>query len=141
MREQFIQLEIIRVRGLFNATKHAPGFITRQHLATWYGDMLVAQDCKCHYCESSIFDIRRLIEAGLLATRAVRGNGVRGPVLEIDKKTNGLGYTPGNCVLACYYCNNDKSYTMNADEYKEYYGPGRHRHFQHLIAQLDNQEQ
>ena len=135
MNEQYINLQVIRVLGRYNA-KYSPGFASRQALSTWYGSQLDHQDCKCHYCETSIFDINRLIDAGLLATRATRGEGVRGRVLEIDKKINELGYQPENCVLACYYCNNDKSYIFTADDYKEFYGPGRNRHFKHLIVQV-----
>ena len=136
MREQFINQEIQRILGRFNRAKHAPGFESKSDLSNWYGNQLRQQDCECYYCETSILDIRRLINAGILATRAVGGNGSRGPVLEIDKKLNQLGYTPENCVLACYYCNNDKSYIFGAKDYKNFYGPARHEHFRHLITQL-----
>ena len=136
MREQYINQEILRVLGRYNSAKHHPGFANAHDLSTWYGNQLRQQDCKCYYCETSILDIKRLINAELLATRAVGGGGRRGPVLEIDKKVNQLGYNQENCVLACYYCNNDKSYIFGTDDYKRFYGPARHEHFRHLIAQL-----
>lgn len=136
MKQHYINTEIIRILSRYDRSKHNPGFANKHALSTWYGNQLNKQDCKCHYCETSIFDINRLIDVGLLATRAVRGEGVRGRVLEIDKKINELGYQPENCVLACYYCNNDKSYIFTANDYKEFYGPARHLHFNYLIAQL-----
>ena len=137
MNEQYINQEVIRILGRYNSAKHFPGFQSKHHLSAWYGAQLRLQECKCHYCETSILDIKRLIQRGLLATRAVGGGGARGPVLEIDKKSNHLGYTEDNCVLACYYCNNDKSYIFDTDDYKRFYGPARHEHFAHLIAQLN----
>jgi len=44
---------------------------------------------------------------------------------EVDKKINDLVYSKENCVLACYYCNNDKSYTVNDEVYKPFLGPAR----------------
>ena len=136
MKQTYVNNEIIRISSRYDRAKHAPSFENRRELSTWYGQQLDHQDCKCHYCETSIFDINRLIDAGLLATRAVRGEGVRGRVLEIDKEINELGYSPENCVLACYYCNNDKSYIFSSEDYKRFYGPGRKAHFSHLMGQL-----
>ncbi len=99
---------------------------------------MIIQEHKCFYCETSIFDIRRLIDNEMLLTRKVR-YGVRGPILEIDRKDNPLGYNLANCVLSCYYCNNDKSYTLNSEEYKAFFGPNRNAYFRYLITQLDSE--
>jgi hypothetical protein len=78
-----------------------------------------------------------LIDEGLLKTRAVKGEGRRGPVLEIDK--NDDVYVPENCVLSCYYCNNDKSYTSSKNDYKENFGANRKKYFDNLIKLLKNE--
>jgi Pyruvate/2-oxoacid:ferredoxin oxidoreductase delta subunit len=111
--------------------KHA-SFGGRNKLADWYVAKLKEQDCKCYYCETSIHSIKELIELGKLKPRMVRGGGKRGPVLEIDKQ--GEGYSSDNCVLCCYYCNNDKSYTSNKEDYKRHFGENRRKYFEMLIT-------
>ena len=98
----------------------------------WYKNQLQTQDFRCHYCETSIFDINRLIDAGKLKTRKT-GYGVRGRTLEIDKKENDLGYIEMNCVLSCYYCNNDKSYIFDDETYKQFFGPAKRKYFESLL--------
>jgi hypothetical protein len=44
---------------------------------------------------------------------------------EIDRKDPFEVYNEGNCVLSCYYCNNDKSNTFDYEIYKETFGPVR----------------
>lgn len=122
-----------RIEKLFNNAKHS-NFENKKGLADWYVGQLEEYGCKCYYCETSIHDINKLIEAKLLKTRAVRGNGKRGTVLEIDKSNN--TYSKDTCVLACYYCNNDKSYTLDNEEYKKYFGKNRKKYFQILLKQL-----
>ena len=82
-------------------------FGNSQALAAWYEPQLMRQNYCCYYCETSVGTLQRLIENGLLKTRATRGGGHRGSHLEIDKQ--GSVYSPETCVLACYYCNNDRS--------------------------------
>jgi hypothetical protein len=129
-QDEFILSEKIRVAKLYS-TKHREGFSTREEFTSWYIAQLEAQHHKCYYCETSIHDIRKLIELGKLKPRAT-GYGLRGVVFEIDRKVNDK-YTKENCVLSCYYCNNDKSYTLNADVYKKFFGQSRHDFFQYLL--------
>lgn len=131
LQEQFISQEMRRVTKLFGI-KHRVGFATKEIFATWYISQLQKQDFKCYYCETSIFDIRKLISQNKLLTRKT-GYGVRGPILEIDKMINENGYSPANCVLSCYYCNNDKSYTLNSVDYKKFFGTARKSFFGHLL--------
>ena len=114
-------------------SKHAT-FNGRGNFASWYVKKLKEQNCACYYCKTSIHDINLLIAAGKLKTRKVRGEGKRGPVLEIDKQ--GETYDEKDCVLACYYCNNDKSYTTNGDDYGKYFGANRKRYFDELLKQI-----
>jgi hypothetical protein len=126
----FSTLEHERALNLFS-TKHRVGFTSKTVFASWFTLRLQQQDFCCYYCETSILDIRSLISQGLLKTRAT-GYGQRGPVLEIDKKENHLGYNQDNCVLSCYYCNNDKSYTLDSAAYKQYFGPNRKLFFEYF---------
>jgi len=130
--ENYFEEQRKRVKKLY-VQKHV-GFGGAVAMADWYVARLKKQECRCYYCETSIDDINRLIAATLLKTRSVRGDGKRGPVLEIDKQEN--GYCIEECVLACYYCNNDKSYTCSKEDYKKYFGPTRKQYFNSLMKQL-----
>ncbi|WP_281298844.1 hypothetical protein [Flavobacterium limnophilum] len=131
--EFYIQEQHRRVEKIYNKKKHS-NFINKKGLADWYTTELRKNDCKCYYCETSIFDIIKLINLYKVKTRAVKGNGVRGPVLEIDKNDN--IYSKETCVLACYYCNNDKSYTLDKEEYKQHFGENRKRFFDKLLQEV-----
>lgn len=133
--QEYINIEYARAKkNLYKSDRKTFG--SAEKLATWFVQKLRHQNFKCFYCETSIFDIIKLIDAGLLKTRAVRGEGRRGPVLEIDK--NDDTYIPENCVLSCYYCNNDKSYTSSKEDYKEYFGSNRHKYLKTLLDKLQN---
>lgn len=127
--EKYIEEERKRVKRLYNRSKHK-GFSSGDDLADWYVEQLRKYKCRCYFCEVSIHDINRLIDSGRLKTRKT-GYGLRGPVLEIDK--NDDTYTRELCVLACYYCNNDKSYTTTAEDYKKYFGHNRKKYFDLLL--------
>ena len=121
-----------RVMKLYQA-KHK-SFGSGHGLATWYDAKMKEQNNCCYYCSTPIELIQRLIAAKLLATRKTGGGGYRGGHLEIDKQ--GSDYSPETCVLACYYCNNDKSYIFSQADYKTFMGPAKHAYFQHLARQL-----
>jgi hypothetical protein len=134
-QEEYIKQEYARAKkNLYKSERKAFG--SADKLAAWFIEELKSQKFRCFYCETSIFDINKLIDAGLLKTRAVRGKGRRGPVLEIDK--NDDTYIPENCVLSCYYCNNDKSYTSSKEDYKDYFGKNRHQYFKTLLEKANN---
>ncbi len=124
-----------RVEKLFS-TKHRKGdFANKTDFADWFLESLKKNESKCYYCETSINDIRKLIAGGFLKTRKT-GHGERGPVLEIDKRDNKKGYSKLNCELACYYCNNDKSYTLDSKDYKEHFGSAREKYFKYLLKNI-----
>ena len=123
--------EYARSKNLF-ASKHKEGFQNVNNFSEWYKNQLKAQDFCCYYCSTSIFDIQKLITDQKLKTRKT-GYGTRGRNLEIDKKVNDRGYTTDNCVLACYYCNNDKSYIFDDEFYKMHFGPARKAYFDLLL--------
>ncbi|MCO5241414.1 MAG: hypothetical protein M9904_15295 [Chitinophagaceae bacterium] len=136
--KEYIKQEFERVKkNLYKAERKAFG--SADKLAVWFVEQLESQKFACFYCETSIFDINQLIDAGLLKTRAVKGKGRRGPVLEIDK--NDDTYVPENCVLSCYYCNNDKSYISSKEDYKGYFGKNRQQYFRTLLDKLNKASQ
>lgn len=45
--------------------------------------------------------------------------GRRGKNFEVDRKDNSRQYSPDNCVLACYPCNNAKSDVFSYQEFLE----------------------
>jgi len=130
--EEYFETQRIRVKKLYSK-KHT-AFESAGTLADWFVDELKANACKCYYCETSVHDINKLIDHNLLRERKI-GYGYRGRVLEIDK--NDETYVPANCVLACYYCNNDKSYTCSKKDYKNYFGPNRKIYFDTLLKKLN----
>lgn len=128
-------LEEQRKRVKKNYNKKYLGFGSSDDFANWYVEQLKINDCKCFYCDTSIHDIAKLIDQGKLRKRKIR-YGSRGNVLEIDK--NNDSYSQENCVLACYYCNNDKSYIFEKNDYKNHFGSNRKLYFEKLLAQLNN---
>jgi len=77
----------------------------------WYDAQLKKQDGSCHYCQLPG------------NTKKYYGKwfrkGRRGQNLEVDRKDNGRPYSPENCVLACYPCNNAKSDVFSYGEFRK----------------------
>jgi hypothetical protein len=74
--------------------------------------LLEAQECA--YCNISINEI-----FGLGESQKLHKKNYRGWTLEIDRKDSNLEYTPDNCVMACYWCNNAKTDEFTFDEFKK----------------------
>ncbi|MGE0632467.1 MAG: hypothetical protein AB7O96_08675 [Pseudobdellovibrionaceae bacterium] len=124
-------------KSVYKHEKHEQGFNDSDALATWWIEQLKIQKGCCNYCDTSIKLIRDLIDNDLLAGRPVKGDAIRGCNLELERKDHKFGYTPENCVLICYYCNNDKSNVYPWDEYKKYLAPAKHNHFMALADILN----
>ncbi|MGY3076551.1 hypothetical protein ACVWZZ_002922 [Bradyrhizobium sp. LM6.10] len=101
----------------------------------WWNNALLQQRDSCAYCETPIRIIRELIIRRLIAGRNGKVPDARGPNFEIDRKDGKGAYSADNCVLACLYCNNDKSNIYDHVIYKEFFGPARSRHFRYLAEQ------
>ena len=65
---QFLVTETTRLKKLFG-TKHKKGFGSKEKFVEWGIEQLKKQKYSCYYCETSIFDIRVLIENKKLRTR------------------------------------------------------------------------
>lgn len=135
------QIEMKRVRkSVYKRDKHLIGFQSSDNLANWWMERLKAQRGCCDYCQTPISLIKELIAANLLSGRSVKGVGLRGPCLELERMDSKGGYTPSNCVLICYYCNNDKSNVYSRKEYIEYLAPSKHKHFVALSTKLPKEK-
>jgi len=83
-----------------------------------FADLLNDEKGHCHYCKITIQEIINLTENKKLYKKNFRGWS-----LEIDRKNSNFEYTPDNCVMACYWCNNAKIDEFSYDEFKKFVGP------------------
>ena len=127
-KAKFLEEEKERVSKYYSThKKKLIGFNEKSDFVNWYITKLLNEDTKCHYCETSILEIRNLLNHGLIKGRKVGrgGSGLRGPNLELDRMDPFGIYSDENCVLSCYYCNNDKSNTFDYETYKNIVGPSK----------------
>ena len=77
----------------------------------WYEDQYFQQDGNCAYCYlpgDTTENYGKWFREGR-----------RGKRLEVDRIESKEPYSPGNCVLACYPCNNAKSDVFSYQEFIE----------------------
>lgn len=79
--------------------RNRKGIMSQQEFSDWY----TAQERICVYCDVD-------------EPRAIQFTGHR---LNVDRKDGALGYTPGNCCLACQCCNLVKSGYLTFSEMKQ----------------------
>lgn len=91
---------------------------TKQQFFKWHNEQILQG---CYYCGLQEKEQQNIIESKILESKRfyTTKNGTRGKHLEIDRKDPVGPYSEGNCVLACYFCNNDKSDIFQADDYKK----------------------
>jgi 5-methylcytosine-specific restriction endonuclease McrA len=76
---------------------------------SWYDKQAEKQRGRCWYCHLP-GDTRTHYHRWFREDR-------RGINLEVDRKDNSGPYSPHNCVLACYPCNNAKSDVFSYEEF------------------------
>lgn len=88
----------------------------------WYND----QTKECFYCGLKEKESQEIVYKGLLKSnrfplggRFARGKS-RGMWLEVDRLEPKQKYSRKNCVLCCYFCNNDKSDVFHGEEYRKF---------------------
>jgi len=117
-RKDEIQV-IQRIRSLYHNKKQLDGFAfsTFNDFYKWHKLQFVNQKGKCYYCKTEEHVIATLFEKKYHNRKRT----TRGKHLEIERKDsiNNI-YSKDNCVLACYFCNNDKSEFFSEQEYFEY---------------------
>ena len=104
------------------AQKNPMRFRSQDEFRKWYHDA----PKRCHYCGLTEEESQEIIHRGLLTSKRfpIRGEtrpGVfRGYWLEIDRRDPSGPYASENCVLACGFCNNDKSDVFDEQQYLEF---------------------
>ncbi|WP_161889565.1 hypothetical protein [Pontibacter russatus] len=98
------------------------GFLDFQEFKSWYD----SREKACHYCGLKEEECQKIVMTGLLKSNRFPQNGVlgrgrsRGMWLEVDRLLPKENYSLANCVLCCYFCNNDKSDIFHGIDYKEF---------------------
>ena len=116
---------ILKLKSDFNRRKKAGlnDFESAQDFFNWY----LSQEKKCAYCKISEEEVRFIVINGALKSKRFPENGIlkqgkaRGYYLEVDRKNPDKGYSKDNCVLACYFCNNDKSDVFDYYSYQKFF--------------------
>jgi hypothetical protein len=110
---------IKRIRSLYHNKVNLNGFSLKpfNRFYKWYKNQHNIQNGKCYYCNSDEQIIATLLEKKF----QYRKRTTRGKHLEVERRDSKDNlYTEENCVLACYFCNNDKSDIFSDEEYLEY---------------------
>lgn len=88
----------------------------------WYNSM----DKTCSFCGISEMECQEIVVKGLLTSNRFPDNGIvkrgraRGMWLEVDRLKPKENYSKQNCVLCCYFCNNDKSDVFHGEDYRKF---------------------
>ncbi len=125
IREWWDELEterkvINKSKQMFNSRKGNDDFSTFEKLGAYeFYQWYKKQPRSCHYCKSEEFKLEALFhnEKGILSTKRNRGRSLE--LERIDAKGN--QYTPDNCVLACYFCNNHKSDIISEEDFIKFF--------------------
>jgi hypothetical protein len=103
--------------------KRVNGFESLTDFKNWYRD----QELSCHFCGLTEQEMQELSMTGILTSKRFPQDGIvgrgtnRGVWLEVDRiDPNGL-YSRDNCVLCCYFCNNDKSDVFAGIQYAQFF--------------------
>ena len=66
-QQEFLNEQRIRLIQYYNTNKDKlSGFETRDRFIEWYMHELCLFENKCHYCKTSILEIRQLLNAGVI---------------------------------------------------------------------------
>lgn len=101
----------------------ANGFENFEDFFDWYHE----QELVCQYCGLKEEEMQEISMTGILISKRFPQNGIvgqgtsRGVWLELDRIVSTGLYSRDNCVLCCYFCNNDKSDVFNGDIYKNFF--------------------
>lgn len=97
-------------------------FVDFHDFLSWYSEL----EKTCHYCGLKEEESNEIVMSGKLTSNRFpqkgqpgRGQG-RGIWLEVDRLHPKENYSRSNCVLCCYFCNNDKSDVFDGVEYKKF---------------------
>jgi 5-methylcytosine-specific restriction endonuclease McrA len=91
----------------------------------WYVLQEKKQKGKCYYCHTKQKYITELITSGIIKSKRFV---TRGRSLEVERLKSDGNYSPANCVLICYFCNNDKSDVVSSEDYLKYFAKHKRRY-------------
>lgn len=112
----------LRADFLRRQQKGLCNFVDFEQFKNWYN----SQEKMCHYCGLREEESQKIVMTGILKANRFPQNGVlgrgqsRGMWLELDRVLPKEHYSLENCVLSCYFCNNDKSDVFHGQDYKEF---------------------
>lgn len=132
-----IRNEIKRSNQLYNSRVGKPEFskfkeLGKREFYQWFAD----QPKVCRYCGIEEFKLQKLFdkETGPLNTK--RG---RGRTLELERRDSASNeYSPENCILACYVCNNHKSDLISEEEHLRYFAPAIKKYLDDKFSNLND---
>lgn len=121
----YVEKPIEKLKSNFNERKrkNLNGFIDFEDFYNWFA----GQTKTCFYCGIEEYIVQRIVTTSLLTSNRFPLNGMlkqgrsRGMWLEVDRLNPKVDYSRENCVLSCYFCNNDKSDVFNGIEYKKFF--------------------
>lgn len=123
--------ELKRLTNLYYSLKQrGDRQFSKKEFLDWYAKNL---KLGCYYCGLEIETQIKLIEKGKLKSnrffkhkfKTTSGKdkfGTRGKSFEVDRKKPKGPYSKDNCVLCCYFCNNDKSDVFVSEDYIKFIG-------------------
>lgn len=124
MKFNYVQKPLNKLKADYSrrSSNEKDAFGNFESFFNWYNQ----QEKICHYCGLSEAESQEIVMTSLLTSnrfpkdgKSGRGQG-RGIWLEVDRIKPKESYSKENCVLACYFCNNDKSDVFDGDEYKKF---------------------
>lgn len=95
------------------------GFNSYEDFRNWYD----TKDKHCYYCGLTERESQQIVHDGILTSNRFPFQGLikqgvnRAYWLETDRKNPKGIYSRENCVLTCYFCNNDKSDVFTEEQY------------------------
>jgi hypothetical protein len=99
------------------------GFDSFNDFFNWYQE----QNLVCYYCGLTEIETQKISMTGILTSNRFPQNGIvgqgtsRAVWLEVDRLTPNGFYSRDNCVMCCYFCNNDKSDVFSGNQYINFF--------------------
>lgn len=115
-------MKILKLISNRRKKKGLSSFVDFDQFSDWYNSI----EKVCHYCGLTEEESQEIVVKGILRSNRFPQNGTpgqgqcRGMWLEIDRMLPKENYSLDNCVLCCYFCNNDKSDVFIGQQYTEF---------------------
>ena len=133
--ELFKKQQIKRIEKYFD--KHPNEFVafeSKSDFLEWFVYEMRIMENKCHYCETSILDLRKLF----LNNKIPKIDGMHfNFCLERADYTKNSSWLNG--ILRCFFCENEQKEVVDYDTKKDIIAPLRENYWRTLLNELDNQ--